>query len=105
MQGCAHFLPLFSTLLLRFGHTPKKLHLGVDTQDDSSYTVVSVVKQHGANDMYTAKISQDATGMFFAMVIRTDYDGQKQVAFNYKARYFKTRKAAEKSTNAYIAKR
>jgi len=54
--------------------------------------------------MYTAKISQDATGMFFAMVIRTDNDGQKQVAFNYKARYFKTRKAAEKSTNAYIAK-
>ena len=54
--------------------------------------------------MYTAKISQDASGMFFAMVIRTDKDGQKQVAVDYKARYFKTRKAAEKSTSAYIAK-
>lgn len=53
---------------------------------------------------YSAKISQNATGEFFAMIVRTDKDGERQIANDYKCRYFKTLKAAQKSTTAYLAK-
>ena len=53
---------------------------------------------------YSAKITQDATGFFFAMIIRTDKDGEQQIANDYNCRYFKTLKSAQKSTSAYLAK-
>ena len=53
--------------------------------------------------MYSAKITE-SNGRFYAMVIRKDRDGQEQVDGCYKARHFATRKAAEKSTGAYISK-
>ena len=41
---------------------------------------------------------------FYAIIVRIDRDGQENVIHGYKGRFFKTRKAAEKSTNNYITK-
>lgn len=55
-----------------------------------------------------AKINEDAEGRFFTMVVREQSNGfggrEEVVVAHYKARFFATRKAAEKSTSAYIAK-
>ena len=51
---------------------------------------------------YQARITETADGSFYAMVVRVD-DGYVNVIGHYKARHFKTRAAAEKSTAAYIA--
>lgn len=52
---------------------------------------------------YEARITETADGSFYAMVVMVDYD-EEVVISHYKARHFKTRAAAEKSTAAYIAK-
>ena len=53
---------------------------------------------------YKARITENKDGSFYAMVVRVDDDGYVNVIGHYKARHFKTRAAAEKSTAAYIAK-
>jgi len=53
---------------------------------------------------YQARITNDGTGSHYALVVRIDKDGQENVLHGYKGRYFASRKAAEKSTAAYIAK-
>ena len=53
---------------------------------------------------YQARITETADGSFYAMVVRVDDDGYVNVVGHYKARHFKTRAAAEKSTATYIAK-
>jgi len=52
---------------------------------------------------YKAKITEQQDS-FYALIIRVDHDGEQQVCSDYKGRFFNTRKAAEKSANAYIAK-
>ena len=53
---------------------------------------------------YQARITETADGSFYAMVVRVDDDGYVNVIGHYKARHFKTRATAEKSTATYIAK-
>jgi hypothetical protein len=53
---------------------------------------------------YQARITESADGAFYALVVRIDRDGQENVTHGYKGRHFATRKAAEKSAAAYIAK-
>lgn len=53
---------------------------------------------------YQARISKNADGEFYALVVRIDRDGQENVTHGYKGRHFATLKAAEKSTSVYIAK-
>ena len=54
---------------------------------------------------YQPKITNDATGSYYALIV---YQGkepyQESVIHGYKGRYFKTRKAAEKSTRDYMNK-
>ena len=54
--------------------------------------------------MLKAIIIQEGTGEFYAFVVREQKNGEEVVLHGYKGRYFKTRKAAEKSTASYIAK-
>jgi demethoxyubiquinone hydroxylase (CLK1/Coq7/Cat5 family) len=54
--------------------------------------------------MYEARISENRDGTFYALVVRVDRDGEENVTHGYKGRHFASRKAAEKSTAAYIAK-
>ena len=51
-----------------------------------------------------ANITADASGEFYALVVRVEKDGFETVLHGYKGRYFATRAAAEKSTAKYIAK-
>ena len=53
---------------------------------------------------YQSRITETADASFYAMVVRVDNDGYVNVVGHYKARHFKTRAAAEKSTAVYIAK-
>lgn len=53
--------------------------------------------------IYQPVISKSADA-YYALVVRVDEDGQKNVIAHYKGRHFKTSKAALKSTSAYIAK-
>ena len=53
---------------------------------------------------HTAKITANNDGSFYALIVRTDRDGSESVIHGYKGRYFASRKAAEKSTAAFIAK-
>lgn len=53
---------------------------------------------------YQAAITPSNDGSFYALVVRVDNDGFENVIAHYKGRYFKTKKAAIKSTSAYIAK-
>ena len=53
--------------------------------------------------MYTTNITKDSDGTFYALVIRTDYDGETQVVHGF-SRHFKTEKGALKSANTFIAK-
>lgn len=52
---------------------------------------------------YQARITESAAGIY-ALIVRVDYDGEENVIHGYKGRYFSSRKAADKSTAAYIAK-
>ena len=54
--------------------------------------------------MYKPTTTQDATGEVYALIVRVDRDGSENVIHGYKGRYFKTMKAAIKSTTGYIAK-
>lgn len=50
---------------------------------------------------YEARITpQD--GSFYALIVRIDADGEENVIHGYAGRFFKTRKAAEKSTDKHI---
>jgi hypothetical protein len=53
---------------------------------------------------HRAVISKSSDNAFYALIVRTDKDGQENVIHGYKGRYFSTLKAAEKSTSAYMAK-
>ena len=53
---------------------------------------------------YEARISKNADGEFYALIVRIDRDGQASVIHGYKGRHFATMKAAKKSTDAYISK-
>ena len=53
---------------------------------------------------YQSVISKNNDDRFYALVVRIDSDGYKNVIGHYKGRHFKTLKAAQKSTNAYIEK-
>lgn len=61
---------------------------------------------HGEWQMskYEARIKETPYGDFFVFVVRIDYDGKESVVPDYRGRTFTTRKGAEKSTAAYIAK-
>ena len=54
--------------------------------------------------MYKSAISKDANELFYALVVRVDDDGEEFVCRSYKGRYFKTEKAAIKSTETHIKK-
>ena len=55
--------------------------------------------------MYKSAISKDTEGMYYALVVRIDEgDKEEYVCRSYTGRYFKTEKAAIKSTEAHIAK-
>tara|TARA_R110002096_G_scaffold286192_1_gene479900 strand:+ start:296 stop:475 length:180 start_codon:yes stop_codon:yes gene_type:complete len=53
---------------------------------------------------YKANIRKSKDGAFHAMIVRVDYDGETSVINSYEGRYFKTEKAAIRSTDKYIAK-
>lgn len=53
---------------------------------------------------YSPAITKNSEGSFYALIVRTDYDNEKQVIHGYTGRHFKTEKAALKSTNTYISK-
>lgn len=50
---------------------------------------------------YIPKITEQG-GEYYALIVRVDLDGEENVIHGYKGRYFKTRKAAIKSTDKYI---
>ena len=52
---------------------------------------------------HEARITK-SNGDFYAFIVRIDRDGQESVINGYNGRHFKTIKAAQKSTSAYIAK-
>lgn len=56
---------------------------------------------------YEPRISKNADGLFFALVVRIEkntFGGTEEcVVAHYKGRHFKTLAAAEKSTGKYIA--
>ena len=54
--------------------------------------------------MYKSAISKNAENSFYALIVRIDADGEKNVIHGYKGRHFKTEKAAIRSTSKYIAK-
>lgn len=49
-------------------------------------------------------ITKTSDGEFYALIVRVDKDGQENVIFGYKGRHFKTLRAAELSTAAYMSK-
>lgn len=53
---------------------------------------------------YQPRITEDAEGSFYALIVRVDRDGQESVIHGYKGRHFATRKAAERSTAKYLEK-
>jgi hypothetical protein len=53
---------------------------------------------------YQARITKTADGSFYALIVRIDRDGEENVIHGYKGRHFATVKAAQKSTDAYLAK-
>lgn len=53
---------------------------------------------------YAARITKTSDNNFYALVVRVDRDGQESVDGTFKGRYFRTEKAAIKSTSLHIAK-
>jgi hypothetical protein len=54
--------------------------------------------------LHQPRITQNADGEFYALIVRIDRDGQENVIHGYKGKHFKTLKAAQKSTQNYIDK-
>lgn len=54
--------------------------------------------------MYKPAVTSTKESGFYALIVRIDNDGESNVIHGYKGRYFKTKKAALKSTQNYIAK-
>ena len=52
--------------------------------------------------LHQPRITQNADGEFYALIVRIDRDGQENVIHGYKGKHFKTLKAAQKSTQSYI---
>jgi hypothetical protein len=52
---------------------------------------------------YEARINKQGNE-FYALIVRIDYDGEENVIHGYKGRFFKTMKAAQKSTSNHIGK-
>lgn len=52
---------------------------------------------------YEARISKQGSE-FYALIVRIDRDGEENVIHGYTGRFFKTLKAAQKSTSSYIAR-
>mgnify|MGYP003633613835 FL=1 len=67
------------------------------------YYIVTETKQAGRK-MYKANITKNNEGTYYALVIRVDADGYQNVIAHYAGRFFKTEKAAIKSTSNYISK-
>jgi len=61
-------------------------------------------KQDNEMSNYQPRITKNADGSFYALVVRIDRNGEENVIHGYKGRHFSTIKAAQKSTAAYIAK-
>ena len=53
---------------------------------------------------YQARITKTADGSFYALIVRIDRDGEENVIHGYKGRHFANVKAAQKSTDTYLAK-
>ena len=53
---------------------------------------------------YQPAITKDASGDFYALIVRVDSNGDERVIHGYRGRYFKTLKAAERSTAKHIEK-
>ena len=53
---------------------------------------------------HISKISKNSEGSFYALIVRIDNDGEQNVIHGYKGRHFKSEKAAQRSTEKYIAK-
>jgi len=53
---------------------------------------------------YQPRITKNADGSFYALVVRIDRNGEENVIHGYNGRHFATITAAQKSTAAYIAK-
>ena len=53
---------------------------------------------------HEAVITKNAYGEFYALIVRVDFDGEKNVIHGYKGRHFKTEKSALKSTTNFINK-
>ena len=65
----------------------------------------SVRQQKGSKmSKHEANITKTADGSFYALIVRIDKDGEKNVIHGYKGRHFSTMKAAQKSTDAYMKK-
>lgn len=52
---------------------------------------------------YEARITKQDNS-FYALIVRIDRNGDENVIHGYEGRFFKTLKAAQKSTSAYIAR-
>ena len=53
---------------------------------------------------YKAIITPTSNGGFYANVVKVGKDGEYRILYGYAGREFRTLKAAEKSTSAYIAR-
>lgn len=53
---------------------------------------------------YQPRITNTKESGFYALIVCIDNDGEENVIHGYKGRYFKTEKAALKSTNNHINK-
>lgn len=70
------------------------------------FDIITTSKQNNEREkiMYQPAISKDSEGLFYALVVRKDEDGERFVCRSYAGRYFKTEKAAIRSTEKHIAK-
>lgn len=81
----------------------------VDLYDHRSYIgfinrdEASRLTKENMMSKYEARIKKQADS-FYALIVRVDRDGEENVIHGYKGRFFKTMKAAQKSTSNYIAK-
>lgn len=53
---------------------------------------------------YAPRITRNADGRFFTLIVRVDPDGEESVIHGYAGRHFATLAAAERSTAKHIAK-
>lgn len=62
------------------------------------------ISQGDEMNRYIAKITKNASGDYFTLIVRLEKDGEENVINGYEGRHFKTKKAALLSTDNYIAK-